>query len=130
MMPIQVLGTLLLIGALLHVLLRWRSRSLRMGEVVFWILVFGSILTVVLVPSVSGRIARLLGVGRGADVIIYGSIALLFYLVFRVYVRIESLQRRLTRIMRKQALGDVPSLSPADKVEMGAKDANNGNRTN
>jgi hypothetical protein len=123
MMPIQILGGLLLVGALVHVLLRGRSRSLNRGALVFWILVFGGILVVLLVPSVSGFVARVLGVGRGADVIMYGSICLLFYLVFGVYVRIENLQRRMTRMLRMLALREADWSTPQDNVEIEEKDS-------
>jgi hypothetical protein len=123
MMPIQILGGLLLVGALVHVLLRGRARSLSWGALVFWIVVFGGILVVLLVPSVSGFVAHVLGVGRGADVIMYGSICLLFYLVFGIYVRIENLQRRMTRMLRMLALREADWSSPQESVESEAKDS-------
>ena len=129
MMPIQILGGLFLVGALVHVLLRWRSRSLNAGALFFWALVFGSILVVLLVPAVSGRVARVFGVGRGADVIMYGSIGLLFYLVFGIYVRIENIRRRLTRVLRELALREAALSAPMDGAKDKVQDSTNGRST-
>ena len=50
------------------------------------------------------RIAEFFGVGRGVDIIVYISLALLFYLVFRIYVMIEDLRHQMTDIIREIAL--------------------------
>ena len=121
MMPIQILGTLFLVAALVHVALRWRARALSAGQLIFWALVFGGILVVLLVPKASMSVARLLGVRRGTDVVLYGSMALLFYLVFGLYVRLEGLQRRMTRMLRDLALRDAEDLIRDDDATVGAK---------
>jgi len=104
MTPIQILGVLFLLFALSRVILRWRSHRLALSELVLWVFVFGGILTVVLVPSLSAWLAKLFGIGRGADLVIYGSIVLLFYLVFRIYVQLENIEYKLTTLVREIAL--------------------------
>jgi hypothetical protein len=116
--PIQVLGVLFLLFALSRVILRWRSHRLALSELVLWVFVFGGILTVVLVPSLSAWLARLLGIGRGADLVIYGSIVLLFYLVFRIYIQLENIEYKLTTLVREIALTQTQdsSAKPPDQV--------------
>jgi hypothetical protein len=116
--PIQVLGVLFLLFALSRVILRWRSHRLALSELVLWVFVFGGILTVVLVPSLSAWLARLLGIGRGADLVIYGSIVLLFYLVFRIYIQLENIEYKLTTLVREIALTQAQdsSVEPPDQV--------------
>jgi hypothetical protein len=121
MMPIQILGALFLVGALAHVALRWRSRSLGAGQLLFWALVFGGILVVLLVPQASVQVAHLLGVRRGTDIVVYGSMALLFYLVYGLYVRLENLQRRMTRMLRELAIKETPGLIPDNDADGQAK---------
>jgi hypothetical protein len=100
------------------VILRWRSHRLALSELVLWVFVFGGILTVVLVPSLSAWLARLLGIGRGADLVIYGSIVLLFYLVFRIYIQLENIEYKLTTLVREIALTQTQdsSAKPPDQV--------------
>ena len=109
MTPIQILGILFLLFALSRVILRWRSHRLALSELVLWVFVFGGILTVVLAPSLSARLARLVGIGRGADLVIYGSIVLLFYLVFRNYIQLENIEYKLTTLVREIALAQSDS---------------------
>lgn len=66
----------------------------------FWIIVGG----VTLSPQTTDTIAKLVGVGRGVDFIIYISIISLFYLVFRMFVKIEDVEREITKLVRKLAI--------------------------
>jgi len=66
--------------------------------------VFGSAIVVVLFPSLSGAVAKFMGIGRGVDAIVYTSITLLFYLVFRLYVYLEDIRHEITDLVRKLAL--------------------------
>lgn len=58
----------------------------------------------ILLPTTTSQIASLLQVGRGVDVILYISLALLFYLVFRGYVMIEDLRHDITTLVRQLAI--------------------------
>lgn len=64
-------------------------------------------LVVVWVPETSSRVAQLFGVGRGADVIVYFGLVLLFVLVFQLHVSHVRLERQLTELVRREALKDL-----------------------
>ncbi len=49
-------------------------------------------------------IASFFGVEKGADLAIYISILLLFYLMFKVLVKVEELDKNITKIVREIAL--------------------------
>lgn len=59
-------------------------------------------------PRIATAVANLFGVGRGSDFVLYGSVVALFILVFRIFVTLENLERKLTEIVRKEALRNVP----------------------
>jgi len=59
---------------------------------------------VVILPQTASFLANLLGVGRGADLVIYLSILVLFYIVFRIFIRLDRLDREITKIVRELAL--------------------------
>ena len=61
-------------------------------------------MVVTIQPNLTARVAELLGVGRGADVIVYASLAALFFIVFRLMVKIEKLNREITKVVRNDAL--------------------------
>jgi len=67
---------------------------------VFWILVG----VVAFRPDSTMYFAHLLGVGRGADVVIYLALALLFFLFFKLMVKVERLDKDITKVVRAIAL--------------------------
>jgi hypothetical protein len=92
--------------ALLRALQRFRKGGLSVWQFVVWAAVWLTLAVVVLLPNSTARIATLLGVGRGVDVAIYVSLALLFYIAFRQLGKIEDLERQITRLVRAHALRD------------------------
>lgn len=77
-------------------------------EAFVWSLAWIGAGVVILLPQTATVVANFFGVGRGADFIIYGSVITLFFLVFKIFVALDALDRKLTDIVRKDALKDVP----------------------
>ncbi len=101
---IQIIFVVFLLFALSRVILRYRGGQVRVTEFFFWSLLFVTAILAVSLPEETGRFADLLGVGRGADLILYASVAVLFYLVFRIYVMLEDIRHEITEVVRKFAL--------------------------
>ncbi len=57
-------------------------------------------------PQVASWLAIALGVGRGADAIVYVALLALFYILFRIFTRIERIERNITSMVREIALRD------------------------
>lgn len=100
----QIFLSFFLLFALSRVFLRLRSSELSIIGFIFWSGIFGIAAIVVLFPGLTGSLAYTLGIGRGADAVLYISIILLFYLVFRLYIYIEDLRHDITQIVKKIAL--------------------------
>ena len=60
----------------------------------------------VLFPDLSNDIAHKLGVGRGADLVFYTSILILWFVIMKLYARIRRLEQTITQIVRKDALDE------------------------
>lgn len=103
-MLIQIFLTGFLLFALSRVLIQLRQGKLTIGEFLFWAGLFMFALAGVLDPELTGYIAKVLGIGRGADVVLYTSIALMFYLIFRLSISLEETRREITELVRKIAL--------------------------
>lgn len=104
-MPLlQIFFTVFLLFALSRVVLRFRERTLSPLEFFFWATLFLAAIFGVAFPSETTRIARLSGINRGVDFVVYISIAALFYLVFRIYILLENLRHDMTELVRKLAL--------------------------
>ncbi|MFH1867233.1 MAG: DUF2304 domain-containing protein [Patescibacteria group bacterium] len=98
---------------LLFVLLMWwrlyskfKSGELVIREFVEWFLFWLVVAALTLVPDTASYLASLVGVGRGVDLIVYLALLLIFYLLFRVFMRLEKNNRQLTKVVRSLALKD------------------------
>lgn len=105
----RILAIQVIIVALAAVVLggairRFSRREISLRRLAAWVVLWLAAAVVVLVPQTSERLAALLGVGRGVDVVIYLSIALLFYLQYRLFARLDKIERDITKIVREQAL--------------------------
>ncbi len=100
----QIILSIFLLFALSRVYLRFRGGDVSLIGFIFWTCLFGSAVLIVLFPSFSGAIARFMGIGRGVDAVIYTSIVLLFYLVFRLYIYLQDIRQEITELVQKLAL--------------------------
>ena len=67
---------------------------------VFWVVVA----FVGIAPWTTDVVARVVGVERGADLLLYVSVVMLFYLQYRLMMRQERLRRALTDSVRAMAV--------------------------
>lgn len=93
---IKILTLIFVFFALSRAILRFKDKSIKVSELALWMLVWTAALILVFFPNVSSRIAVDLGMQRGADTAFFVSIILLFYLVFRMYVKIDTLDKHIT----------------------------------
>lgn len=101
---LQIVLLIIIFFALSRVLLRVRGKNISMKMGLFWTLLWVLAAVGVLLPATTSVVARAVGVGRGADIVIYVSLLLLFYLTFRIYVMIEDLRRDITSVVRQLAI--------------------------
>jgi len=70
----------------------------------FWLMFWLGVGAVVALPWTTSLLAARLGVTRGVDLVIYVAVIGLFYLVFRLTLKIEKLEGNITRLVREMAL--------------------------
>jgi hypothetical protein len=103
----QIFLTLFLLFAASRVFLRFKGGDLSLFGFLFWSGLFGSAIIFVLFPNISSEVAKLLNIGRGVDAILYVSITLLFYLVFRLYIYLEDIRHDITELIQKLAMKEI-----------------------
>lgn len=101
---IQIIAVLFALFAISRAFLRFKDNKLTKWEFVFWILLWGAVILVSFIPNITVPISAYLGIGRGIDLIIYISIIVLFYLIFRLYVKTETAEKAITKMVRQVAL--------------------------
>ncbi|MFC1626996.1 DUF2304 domain-containing protein [Patescibacteria group bacterium] len=105
-LPVQIIFATFLIFAITRVLLRLKDGALAFNAFFFWLVVFILSLVGVIRPELTSVVANWLGINRGSDVVVYASILLIFYLIFRTNILLENLRHDLTRLVRQLALKD------------------------
>lgn len=90
---------------------RLRS-TLAKRTVVLTFAVLGIIM--VMIPDLTNTLASLVGVGRGADLLLYLGIVGLMFLFLLVYVRMRILETALTDLVRSIAVANAHNLALLD----------------
>jgi hypothetical protein len=106
MVLIQIIIVIFALFALSRAYLRFKDNALTKTEFLFWTAVWLGVMTVSFTPNLTTTVSNLFGIGRGMDLITYMSIIILFYLIFRVYVKTENLEKNLTKLIRQMALDE------------------------
>lgn len=101
---LQLIAAIFALFALSRVYLRFKEKKLSSISFIFWVIIWLCGVAAILFPSITTEVAGFVGIGRGVDAILYASIIVLFYLIFRLYVKIEDTQRLITEVARKIAL--------------------------
>jgi hypothetical protein len=104
---IQVLLVAFAVFALSRVILRFRKGGLPLVHLVTWFLFWAAVIVAVLRPATTSAVAAWVRVGRGTDLVMYVSVLALFYALFRMFGRIEELERQITRVVRAAALKEL-----------------------
>lgn len=107
LLPIQFILVVFIIFAASRAVLQFRGGSIRFGALIFWLSIWTVALIAIFYPEETTRLARLAGIGRGVDIVVYLSIAILFYLVFRLHVYLEDLRTEISSLIREVALKEV-----------------------
>ncbi len=103
-MVIQILITLASAFVILKSVVSYSNRSIRLPTFVVWSLFWVAIIFFVWQPSLADRVASLLQVGRGADAMFYLSLIVIFYLLFKIFIRFERIDFQVTTLVREIAL--------------------------
>ncbi len=104
---LQLIAAAFVIFAISRVYLRYKERKLSSFSFIFWTFVWLAGISSIIYPDMTTKFASLIGVGRGVDAVLYASIVVIFYLIFRIYIKIEDTQREITEVVRKIALKKV-----------------------
>lgn len=103
----QIVLLIFLLFAISRVILRFRGGALSVRGFVFWSGLFGLAIVAVFFPGLTGELAKAAGIGRGVDAVIYASLVLLFYLIFRLHIFIEDIKNEITTLVRKLAMEEM-----------------------
>ena len=100
----QVIAIILGLIAILYSILQFRDGKMSIGMLLLWILIWLIVIIVSLYPNDTNYLASYTGIGRGLDFVLILGILLSFYLIFKMYNKIEDIEEELTDLIREIAI--------------------------
>ncbi len=101
---LQLIIVLFVFFTLSRTLLRFKDKKINFGELLFWTLLWTFVVIFSLVPDLLSSITVLIGISRPLDFATYSSVLLLFYLIFRLYIKQETTNQDVTKLTREIAM--------------------------
>jgi len=98
-------------GSIVVIIILWNLLLFKEGRIkirrfIIFIIFWLSVLLAVIFPEETNKIARFFNITRGADFFIYISIIVIFYSLFKIYEKLEALEKNITEVVRYLALKD------------------------
>jgi len=103
MQPIQIIILLFALFALSRVLLKIKREKISWKRQLPWLVVWLALILFTLWPITSSYLAAFLQVSSGINLLLYISIVVLFYLIYKLYAKVDSLDRTITKLIRELA---------------------------
>ena len=108
MTAFQVIGIAICVILLLQAVRARRGGRLGPQGAVTWMLLTVAGMLALVVPDVTTEIAHLLGVSRGADLLLYCGVLGALFTTLRLHTRLRRLESDLTSLVRELALHGSP----------------------
>jgi len=102
-MTIQISQIVLIITAVGFFIYAFQLRTVLLDRILFAVIALVGIVFVI-DPALSTRIANLIGIGRGADLIVYAFIMFTLFHLVSVAASLREIERKLTVIVRETAI--------------------------
>ncbi len=103
-MIIKIFIILFVVFALYRTYLRFAKKDITGRELLIWTVLWLLVAGATIIPKQTDVLAQAVGVERGADLLVYISIIVLFFAVFRIIVKLEKMDRDVTAVVRQVAL--------------------------
>ncbi len=116
-MAFQFIVLALIVLIIGRIVLQYRGHLISGKELLFWSMFWVLAAAAILLPDALTRIANILGIGRGTDLAFYASFVIVAYVLFRIVVRIDKVERDITKVVRHIALNAQQVESRKSKVE-------------
>ncbi|MFA6307575.1 MAG: DUF2304 family protein [Patescibacteria group bacterium] len=107
MIYLQILVTIFIVFILLKLFLQKQKNKISFLSFLIWVLLWLMVLIVFWLPDTTSYLAAVLGIGRGADLVVYVSILVIFYMIFKIFVRLNKIEDEITTVVRDNAIKNV-----------------------
>lgn len=101
----QIIAILILLFFVFKLGLEWKKKSITINEFVFWIFFWViAFLIIVFIKPIDKLVINLGFSSSGINLVFYIAVLLLFYLIFRMRLRMVKMEKDITELSRKITL--------------------------
>ena len=106
----QTIALIIIVFFISRLFWQKKNKQINNNEFKFW-LIFWSLagLAIIFLKKIDTLVASLGFSGKGIDILFYIAVIILFYFVIRLMLRIEKIEKNITKIVRKAALSNSDS---------------------
>ena len=101
---VQILFIVLAVIFLFKTIVNFKNNKVRQKTFLFWTVLWIAVIVLAVIPQTTNFFSKILGIGRGVDVAVYFSIILLFFLVYKIGIRLEKIEHEITELVRRETL--------------------------
>lgn len=106
-MPQQIIALVIIAWFLSRLYWQKQKNHIGLNEFIFWLVFWlAAAVLIIFLKSIDTLVARLGFSGSGIEVLLYLSAAILFYFVFRLRLKLEKIEKDITKIVKEIALKD------------------------
>lgn len=105
-MIFQIFLAVFAVAAILKTHRQYKAKKVSVYWYTVWVFLWLLVIAVAYTPQTTDIIAFYVGVEKGADLLVYTSIVVLFYALYRLFVKIEKQNKELTELVRMVAVRD------------------------
>lgn len=106
-MLIQFILIVIIAVIILRLIYQLKNKDIGLSQFLSWLFIWLLALIIIWYPQVTTFLAIQVGIGRGVDLAVYVSIILVFYLIFRLWLKIGQIEKQITQIVRAEALKNI-----------------------
>lgn len=105
-MGFQILWSVLIIFAIVRLFTQFHKKHISLFSFLFFLLAWGLVLLLNWNNALLNRFGHMLGIERGATVLVYVALFMLFYYVFISMIKFHKLEQEISKLVRKDAVSD------------------------
>ncbi len=104
MLIYQLIGCVIGIIGIVISLLRFRDGKMSLNMLLVWTVIWVLLIVFSVYPTTTSLLSNITGIGRGLDIILIFGLIGCFYLIFKIYGMIETIEEEITLLTREIAL--------------------------
>ena len=101
----QIIALVVILFFISRLFWQKRKKQIIASEFIFWLLFWGlAAVAILFLKNLDLLVASIGFSGSGIEVLLYLAIAILFYFIFRLRIKLEKIERNMTKIVTEIAL--------------------------